>query len=182
MSRPLTFGLVAAALIAPVGARPSPRWRLGVDAGWVGWKHAFQGMPIRLSNGSNANVNIVMNGSPTNGTFAATWPTEWQDAWTARIGAEFAAAPALTLRGGAIYGSNPVSSECLFTVFPAIVQSAATLGLGYQVGATTASVTYAHAFARAQTASATSGVGAEYANSTSRLGENTLSVGLGWHF
>jgi len=25
-------------------------------------------------------------------------------------------------------------------------------------------------------------VAAEYANSTSRLGENTLSVGLGWRF
>ena len=139
-------------------------------------------MPVRLSNGSNTNVNIVMNGSPTNGAFAATWPTEWRDAWTARIGAEFVAVPALTLRGGAIYGSNPVSSEYLFTVFPAIVQSAATVGFGYQVGATAVSVTYAHAFARAQTAGATSGVAAEYANSTSRLGENTLSVGLGWRF
>ncbi|HTH63513.1 MAG TPA: outer membrane protein transport protein [Gemmatimonadales bacterium] len=175
------FGIPQTLTLA-VGARPSLRWRLGVDAGWVGWKHAFRGMPVRLSNGSNANINIVMNGSPTNGAFAATWPTEWRDAWIARIGAEFAAAPALTLRGGAIYGSNPVSSEYLFTVFPAIVQSAATVGFGYQVGATAVSVTYAHAFARAQTAGATSGVAAEYANSTSRLGENTLSVGLGWHF
>jgi len=175
------FGIPQTLTLA-VGARPSPRWRLGVDAGWVGWKHAFHGMPVRLSNGSNANVNIVMNGNPTNGAFTATWPTEWRDAWTARLGAEFAAAPAFTLRGGAIYGSNPVSSEYLFTVFPAIVQSAATVGFGYQVGATTVNVTYAHAFARTQTASATSGVAAEYANSTSRLGENTLSFGLGWRF
>ena len=75
-----------------------------------------------------------------------------------------------------------MSSEYLFTVFPAIVQSAATVGAGWQVGATTLNITYAHTFARSQTASSVSGVAAEYANSTSRLGENTVSVGLGWHF
>jgi long-subunit fatty acid transport protein len=139
-------------------------------------------MPVRLSSGTNANVNIMMNGSPTNGAFAAAWPTEWRDAWTARAGVEFIATPGLALRGGALYGSNPVSSAYLFTIFPAIVQSAATLGAGYQLGPTTVNISYAHTFAQTQTASLTSGVAAEYANSTSRLGENTLSFGLGWRF
>jgi long-subunit fatty acid transport protein len=169
-------------LTLSLGARVASRWRLAVDAGWIGWKHAFASMPVRLSNGTNANVNIMMNGSPTNGAFAAAWPTEWRDAWTARGGVEFIAAPGLALRGGALYGSNPVSSEYLFTIFPAIVRNAATVGAGYQLGSTTVNLTYAHTFAHAQTASLTSGVAAEYANSTSRLGENTLSFGLGWRF
>jgi long-subunit fatty acid transport protein len=169
-------------LTLSLGARVASRWRLAVDAGWIGWKHAFESMPVRLSSGTNANVNIMMNGSPTNGAFAAAWPTEWRDAWTARGGVEFIAAPGVALRGGALYGSNPVSSEYLFTIFPAIVRSAATVGAGYQLGATTVNLTYAHTFAHAQTASLTSGVAAEYANNTSRLGENTLSFGLGWRF
>jgi long-subunit fatty acid transport protein len=169
-------------LTLSLGAHPANRWRIGVDAGWIGWTHAFESMPVRLSGGTNANVNIVMNGSPTRGAFAAAWPTEWKDAWLGRAGVEFAAAPGLSLRGGAIYGTNPVSSEYLFTIFPAIVQSAATVGAGYQLGATTVNLTYAHTFLRTQTASTTSGVAAEYANSTSRLAENTLSLGLGWRF
>jgi long-chain fatty acid transport protein len=175
------FG-VPQTLILALGAQPSSRWRLGVDVGWIGWKHAFRDMPVRLSNGTNANVNIMMNGTPTNGAFATAWPMAWKDAWTARIGAEFAAAPGLALRGGAIYGTNPVSSAGLFTIFPAIVQSAATLGAGYQVGHTLVNLTYAHTFTHSQTASATHIVAAEYANSTSRLGEDTFSFGLGWHF
>ena len=175
------FGIPQTATLA-VGAHPSSRWRLGVDVGWIGWKHAFHDMPVRLSGGTNANVNIVMNGSPTTGSFAAEWPTEWKDAWTARGGVEFAATPAWTLRGGAIYGTNPVQSAYIFTIFPAIVQSAGTLGAGYQVGRTTVNLTYAHTFTHSQTAGAISGVAAEYANSTSRLAENTFSFGLGWRF
>jgi long-subunit fatty acid transport protein len=175
------FGIPQTATLA-LGAHPDPRWRLGVDLGWIGWKHAFHDMPVRLSAGTNANVNIVMNASPTNGSFAAAWPTEWKDAWTARGGVEFVVTPAWTLRGGAIYGTNPVQSAYIFTIFPAIVQSAATLGAGYQVGRTTVNLTYAHTFTQSQSAGAISGVAAEYANSTSRLAENTFSFGLGWRF
>jgi hypothetical protein len=56
------------------------------------------------------------------------------------------------------------------------------LGAGYQVGRTTVNLTYAHTFTHSQTAGAISGVAAEYANSTSRLAENTFSFGLGWRF
>jgi long-subunit fatty acid transport protein len=175
------FGIPQTATLA-LGAHPFSRWRLGVDLGWIGWQHAFHDMPVRLSAGTNANVNIMMNGSPTNGSFATAWPTEWKDAWTARAGVEFVATGAWTLRGGAMYGTNPVQSEYIFTIFPAIVRSAATLGAGYQVGRTTVNLTYAHTFTQSQTASGTSGVASEYANSTSRLGEDTFSFGLGWHF
>jgi long-subunit fatty acid transport protein len=175
------FG-VPQTLTLALGARPSDRWLLGLDVGWIGWKHAFRDMPVRLSDGTNANVNIMMNGTPTNGTFTTAWPMAWEDAWTARIGAEFAATPALALRGGAIYGTSPVCNEGLFTIFPAIVQSAATLGAGYQVGHTIVNLTYAHTFSRSQTAGSPHMVAAEYANSTSRLGENTFSFGLGWRF
>lgn len=175
------FG-VPQTLTLALGARPSNRWRLGVDVGWIGWKRAFRNMPLRMAGGTNANINILMNGSASDGAFATAWPMGWKDSWTARIGAEYAATPDLALRGGAIYGTNPVSSAGLFTIFPAIVQSAATLGTGYQVGRTLLNLTYAHTFTRSQTAGAPHMVATEYANSTSRLGENTVSFGLGWRF
>ena len=175
------FGIPQTATLA-LGARPSSRWRIGVDLGWVGWKHAFHDMPVRLAGGTNANVNIVMNGSPTSGAFAAAWPTEWKDAWTARGGIEFDATREWTLRAGAIYGTNPVESGYIFTIFPAIVRSAATVGGGYHIGRATANLTYAHTFAQSLTAGAISGVAAEYANSTSRLTEDTFSFGIGWRF
>lgn len=175
------FGIPQTVTLA-LGAHPAPRWRLGFDLGWIGWKHAFHDMPVHLTAGTNANVNIVMNGSPTNGAFAVAWPTEWKDAWTARGGVEFAATREWTLRGGAMYGSDPVPSGYVFTIFPAIVQSAGTLGVGYQIGRTTVNLTYAHTFTQSLAAGTISGVAAEYANSTSRLAENTFSFGLGLRF
>jgi long-subunit fatty acid transport protein len=175
------FGIPQTATLA-LGGQPSSRWRFGVDLGWIGWKHAFHDMPVRLAAGSNANVNIVMNGAPGNGAFATAWPTEWKDAWTARGGVEFAATPEWSLRAGAIYGSNPVERGYIFTIFPAIVEGAGTLGAGYQAGRTTFNLTYAHTFTKSLTAGAISGVAAEYANSTSRLAENTFSFGVGLRF
>ena len=75
-----------------------------------------------------------------------------------------------------------MSSEGLFTIFPAIVQSAATLGAGYQVGRTVVNLTYARTFTREQTAAASHIVASEYANSRSHMGESTFSFGLGWKF
>lgn len=165
-----------------LGARPAPAWRFGVDLGWIGWKRAFRTMPLRLSGGTNPNVNIVMNANPADGAFATAWPLEWRDAWTARVGADFAATPQLTLRGGAIYNTDPVSNRGLFTVFPAITRGAGTVGLGYVLGATVIDVTYAHTFTATQTADSPHMVASEYAGSTSRLSENTFSLGLGWRF
>ena len=64
----------------------------------------------------------------------------------------------------------------------AIVRGAGTLGASYRLGRTTVDLTYAHTFAQSLTAGATSGVASEYANSTSRLAENTVSFGLGLRF
>ena len=175
------FG-VPQTLTLALGARPATRLRLGLDIGWVGWKHAFRQMPVRLSNGTNANVNIMMNGSPTNGAFGTAWPMAWKDAWIGRAGGEFTVNPALALRGGVAYGTNPVSSGGLFTIFPAIAQSTGTVGASYRFGNTIVDLTYAHTFTNSQTASSPHMVATEYANSTSHLEEDTFSVGLGWHF
>jgi hypothetical protein len=81
-----------------------------------------------------------------------------------------------------MYGTNPVSGAGLFTIFPAIVESAVTAGAGYAMGATVLNVGYAHTFSRSQTAASPHMVATEYANSISRLGEDTFAFGLGWRF
>lgn len=175
------FG-VPQTLTLALGYRAGPRLGLGLDVGWVGYKKAFDEFPIRLTNGTSGNINILVNGSPTNGTFTTAWPLAWKDSWTVRAGAEYAASPTLTLRAGGIYNTNPVNSAGLFTIFPAIVSSAVTLGAGYQVGGTMLHLTYAHTFASEQRAGAPHLVATEYAGSTSRLGERTVSAGASWRF
>jgi long-subunit fatty acid transport protein len=169
----LTFGL---------GYRSSPRLGLGLDIGWVGYKNAFDQFPIRLTSGTSGNINILVNGSPTNGSFTTAWPLAWKDSWTVRVGGEYAATPALMLRGGVIYNTNPVANEGLFTIFPAIVTNSVTLGAGYQVGRTMFNLTYAHTLDNDEQAGTPHLVATEYAGSTSRLGERTFSAGASWRF
>jgi len=165
-----------------VGLRPSARLSLGVDLGWIGYASAFKTMPMRMTNGTNANINILMNASPTNGSFTTAWPLDWKDSWVARAGAEYTVTPTLRLRAGAMYNSDPVPSSTLFTIFPAVAQTAVTVGVGYRMGITTLDLGYAHTFTSTQTGATPSLVAQEYAGATSKLGEDQLSAGLAWSF
>ena len=139
-------------------------------------------MPMRMTGGTNANINILMNASPTNGSFSTAWPLQWKDSWVARGGAELGLTPALKVRAGAMYGTNPVPSNTLFTIFPAVAEGAVTAGLGFRLGATTLDLSYAHTFANAVTGASPSLVAQEYAGARSSLGEDQLSAGLSWRF
>ena len=175
------FGIPQTLTLA-FGLRPADRLSIGVDLGWIGYSSAFKTMPMRMTNGTNANINILMNASPTAGSFSTAWPLAWKDSWTARAGAEYGLTPALALRVGGIYGSNPVPSNTLFTIFPAVAEAAATVGVGYRMGNTTLDLGYAHTFTNKQTGATPSLVAQEYAGATSSLGEDQLSVGLSWRF
>jgi long-subunit fatty acid transport protein len=175
------FG-VPQTLTASFGVAPRPGLHLGLDVSWIGYTSAFADMPLTMTGGSNANINILMNASPTVGTFAASWPLDWKDAWVVRAGGELAATPTLTLRAGAIVGTNPVPENTLFTIFPAIVQNAVTGGVAYDLGRMALSLSYAHTFRASQTGAATNLVATEYQNAVSKLAEDTFAAGLTWRF
>ncbi len=177
----VNFG-VPQTLTLSVGVRPAASLSLGADVGWIGYRTAFADMPLALTNGSNPNINILMNANPSNGSYSAAWQTGWKNSLILRGGVEYAVRTDLRVRGGLVYGSDPVPSQTLFTVFPAIVQTAATLGVGYDFGRATLDLGYAHTFAREQRASTPHTVAQEYAGSTNRLLENLVSAGLSWRF
>jgi long-chain fatty acid transport protein len=175
------FGIPQTLTLA-LGARPSDRLSLGVDLGWIGYKSAFKTLPLRMTGGTSANINILMNANPSDGNFSAAWPLQWKDSWVARGGAEYGLTPALKVRAGAMYGTNPVPANTLFTIFPAVAEAALTVGVGYRMGSATLDLGYAHTFAHQQTGATPSLVAQEYAGALSRLGEDQLSAGIAWRF
>jgi long-subunit fatty acid transport protein len=175
------FG-VPQTLTLAVGLRPTERLSLGVDLGWIGYAAAFKTMPMRMTGGTNPNINILMNADPANGAFATAWPLRWKDSWIARGGLEYGVSRWLSLRAGGMYNSNPVPSSTLFTIFPAVAQTTVTAGVGYRMGATTLDLGYAHTFTAEQTGATPNLVAQEYAGGQSRLGEDQLSAGITWRF
>jgi long-subunit fatty acid transport protein len=168
---PMTAGL-------GIAIPASDRLRLAGEVEWRKWSSAERTMPFRLTNGENPNINIMLNADPTNGDFIYPFPLEWQDSWSAKVGAEWAAGSTSVLRAGFIYGENPVPENTVFIAFPAISTKAATLGLTFDVRGFPLDVSYVRAFDQELVGcDHAHQIGSEYNSSRTTMNQNTFSIG-----
>ncbi len=171
LTLPMTFG---AGIRTPL----TEGLRMSAEVEWRQWSNAQSVMPFRLTNGTNANINLMMNADPTNSDFTYPFPLEWQDSWTAKVGAEYALSETLALRGGFLYGENPVPDHTVFIAFPAISTNAATFGLTFDAAGVPLDVSYVRAL---QTDFDGCGenhlIGAEYLNSRSGMSQDVITLG-----
>lgn len=172
LSLPMTVG---AGLSTPL----LPSLRLAAEVEWRQWSEAQGTMPFLLSDGGNANLNLMMNGDPGDASFEYPFPLHWQDAWTVKVGLEHEAASGLAVRGGFLYGENPVPDNTVFIAFPAIATNALTLGATLPVGGLPLDVSLVHALNHELDGCGEQHLnGAEYLNSTSGLAQTVITVGL----
>ena len=156
----------------------SQKVRLALDAEWINWAKAFDLMDITLKNGTNTNISRMIG---TNGSIAMAFPLNWKNTVVIRTGVEVDVAKKLTLRGGYVYGSNPVPESTVFPVFPAIVKHHMTLGGTLKLSRALAlNLAYEYAFRNNETVNGKSLVAGEYNNSTSSLENNIYHASLSW--
>lgn len=137
----------------------------------------------------------------------------WKDQWVGALGVQYKPMPKLALRAGVNYANNPVKSDALsataapvdlqgnmipqfnyeylrVTGFPAIVQTHASVGLGYQVSKKVSfDIGYMHAFKKSlsETGSATiftagGPVSVPSATISASLYEDSIDFGITWRF
>jgi len=161
----------------------SPQWTVAVEGVWMDWSAASSVMPFILTEGDNPNVNILVNGNPSNGDFTYPFPLEWKDSWTGKIGFAYAASNATTLRFGYLYGSNPVPDNTVFVAFPAISSQAVTTGAGFELLGLPLEVSLVHAMSTHITgAPAGHLLGSEYQSSRTTMRQTVLTVGGVWKY
>jgi long-chain fatty acid transport protein len=174
-----TFGLPQS-LAGGVSVKATRKLLLSCDVEWTDWSHAFDQMDLAMTSGINPNINKMMG---TTGDFNMAFPLQWKNSIVIRTGAEYKASSMITLRGGYVYGNNPVPAETVFPLFPAIVEHHFTLGSTVKVGSTTAiNVAYEHAFKNSQQASVISHVGSQYDNSVSSLRNDIFHASFTWNW
>lgn len=157
---------------------PVKKVRLALDAEWINWAKAFKQMDISLTGGTNDNISKMMG---TSGSISMAFPMKWKNTIVIRTGAELDVAKAVILRGGYVYGSNPVPNTTIFPVFPAIVEHHLTLGCSIKMSkALVLNAAYEHAFQNKQTAASKSEVANEYNNSVSGLANDIFHVSVSW--
>ena len=156
---------------------PKSDLRFGLDIEWLNWSNAFDKMELKMSNGTDANVETLMGASD----FTIDFPLDWDDSFIVKLGAEYDISKIVTLRGGFVYGTNPVPDETVFPVFPAIVENHIMLGGSYKAS-DKISLHAAFEFAPniEQTGSPNNVIANEFKNSISELQNMFGHVALTW--
>lgn len=150
------------------------------DGSWYNWANAFDQMKLSMTNGNNVNINKMMG---NDGSFNINFPLEWKNTIVLKFGTEYDINQKFTVRGGYVYGSNPVPDRTVFPVFPAIVENHATLGFSYAIiEPLKVNVAVEHAFKNKQRATNPSLIATEYNSSSSQLSTTLFHLSLTWAF
>ena len=176
LNLPMTVG---AGLSTPLGRA----FRVSAEVEWRQWSEAQGRMPFILTEGTNANLNLMMNGDPTNSDFEYPFPLDWEDTWTAKMGLEYDLESGYALRTGFLYGQNPVPNNTVFIAFPAISTNAISVGATLPLGSVPLDVSVLQALKNEVEGIGEGHLnGAEYLNSTSGLSQTVVTLGVRWSF
>jgi len=99
-----------------VAWQATPAWMLAADIKHLGWKDSMK------------DFRLAVNG------MEMALPQNWKNQTVYMLGAQYMIKPGLALRFGINYADNPIPDETLNPLFPAIVKTHYTLGLGWNVG------------------------------------------------
>ncbi|MBK7868358.1 MAG: outer membrane protein transport protein [Ignavibacteriales bacterium] len=151
-----------------IAYKASPKLNLSADFEWVNWEKAFDKMTIKLTNGTNSNINTMLGNT---GAFDLEFPMNWKNSFVIKVGGEYAFSDKFDGRLGYAYGSNPVPETTVFPVFPAIVEHHVMAGLSFKTSkALTLNAAFEMALNKSFTASNPSLIAAEYSASTNLTG------------
>jgi len=154
--------------------------KVACDLEWINWANAFDNMTIKLSNGTNSNINKMLG---NDGSFNLDFPMNWKNAVLLKLGGEYNINNDLTVRLGYAYSGNPVPETTIFPVFPAIVESHLMLGASYKISAPlTVHAAFEMGLNKSETASNQSLIADEYDGSTSQLSTVLFHLAFSYMF
>ncbi|MEW5786327.1 MAG: outer membrane protein transport protein [Pseudomonadota bacterium] len=109
-------------------------WSWAADVKRIRWSDAMADFRMRfVDSASGLDINVTM-------------PQNWEDQTVLALGVQYKLTPGVALRAGVNHASNPVPNATLNPLFPAIVETHYTLGVGWRLDAArslAASVAYA---------------------------------------
>ncbi|MCX6966703.1 MAG: outer membrane protein transport protein, partial [Verrucomicrobia bacterium] len=155
-----------------------PRWRLALQADWVDWSNAFEVLPVKLTRGTNADINRLVG---SNGLQEYT-PLRWRDQVVYRAGMEFALTEACFLRGGYAYGRSPAPEETLTPLGAAIPEQTLTAGAGYRWRCYELDFAYQLDLPKTRQVGRSSLRDGEYSESTLRVAGHWLGLTISVHY
>jgi len=149
-----------------------PRWRLNFQIDWIDWSSAFDRLPIKLTNGNNADINGIVGGD----SIREEPRLSWQDRFVYRVGVEYAVLDNLSLRLGYAYGESPVPDATLTPLTGVIMEHTIAAGAGYRWKQFRLDLGYQYDIPTSRHVGQSKLLSGEYSNSRTEVGMH--SVGL----
>lgn len=160
-----------AELVIGAGYQVNDKWLLSADFQYVWWS-SYDTLKVNFSDASQKSI---------------VDPREYENTYTARIGAEYKYSEKLALRVGFLFDRNPVTDERVEASLPDANRLGYSLGFGYKVSdkiTVDASYLYLHFLERTVTTSKVSYTpsGSAYFNGTYNNMANLVSLSIAYKF
>lgn len=163
-----------------LGAGASYRFDWGtfsVDGLWFDWSSAFDTWNFKLSNGDNPAFDAAAGP-----VIVDSFPLDWDDNFTIRVGGEVYLSEADTVRAGYIYMTNPVPDSTLTPLIPAILEHSVTVGYGRKFGQFAVDLAYQFSFGERRSVNQSDIVGGDFDNSSIRTMAHWFILGVSARF
>jgi long-chain fatty acid transport protein len=122
--------------------RPAEKWVIALDVKRYNWSNAIDVIEVKGTNPNNPSAAAEVT---------LPFVFQWKDQTVYALGGEWRASDDVTVRAGYNYGNNPVPDDTLNPLFPAITEKHATVGLGWNHGASTLNFAVERTFGNTQT-------------------------------
>ena len=148
----------------------------GVD--WINWAGAFDQLEIRLTRGSNADINAVVGAD----SVTDVAPLRWRDQFVYRAGAECALPRGFTARAGYSYARSAVPPETMTPLTAAIFEHKLAAGIGYRHGRYHADLAWQWSLPVTQQVDRSALLSGEYSRTSVRVSAQSVQLSTGVAF
>ncbi|HEX4488165.1 MAG TPA: outer membrane protein transport protein [Terriglobales bacterium] len=151
---------------------------LSFQGDWINWHDAFDRLPVKLTNGNNADINSFVGSSSMEDEIAL----QWRNQGVFGFGVESPVGEHLAFRGGYSYATNPVPSGTLTPLTAAILQNTIGTGVGYNRGRYNLDFAYRIQLPASERVEHSSLLAGEYSNSRVDVAVQSLTLTSRFHF
>lgn len=163
---------------AGISWQARPRLRAVLQVEWINWSDSFDELDIRLSNGSNADINGFLGSDQIHDVV----PLDWKDRFVYRAGLEFAASEEFILRTGYAYGANPVPDSTVTPMSAAIFEHTLSGGIEWRRGRWAVAAAYQFQFPSESNVGTSGLASGEYSNSRTEVQAHWFGLTTGIRF
>jgi long-subunit fatty acid transport protein len=146
--------------------------RLSFQTDWTGWRGSFNSLPVTLTQGTNSDINSLLQSS----TLKDTVPLDWKDQITFRGAIERSFGERFVIGAGYLHGNDPVPNSTLSPLTAAIMQNGLTTGAGWHMGRLHFDASYGYDFTAQAQVTSSALLYDEYSNSKTRIGAQAFTL------